>query len=142
MKGESASVGRDIRDYQHHIHSGNSESNIKNPPDLVIVSPLSLQRTTIRDHQTRNTEERQHDSSLSFIFKNSHMLELHAAFLLCSWHSIGNEKLVGNVRRRWVDVKEPIMVMDLVSKAIISKFSELMNDGGKQTPALKWKNII
>lgn len=91
MKRGSVSVGRDIRDYQHHFHSRNSESNIKNRPELVIVSPLSLQRTIIRDHQTGNTEERQRDSALSFIFKTSHMLELHAAFLLCSWHTIGNE---------------------------------------------------
>lgn len=36
-----------------------------------------------------------------------------------------------NVKRRRDNVKESIILTDLASKAIISKFSELMNDGGK-----------
>lgn len=50
--------------------------------------------------------------------------------------------LVENVQRCQAKVKESIILMDLVSKAIISTFSELMSDGGKETPALKWKEII
>lgn len=57
----------------------------------------------------------------------------------------------GNERSRWTtrkckkipgDVKESIILMDLASKAIISKFSELMNDRRKQTSALKREKII
>lgn len=50
--------------------------------------------------------------------------------------------LVENVKRRQANVKESIILMDVVSKAIISTFSELMSDGGKETPVLKWKKII
>lgn len=51
-------------------------------------------------------------------------------------------ELVENMKRHQANVKESIILMDLVSKAIISTFSELMNDGEKETPALKWKKII
>lgn len=48
----------------------------------------------------------------------------------------------GSVEKRQVDVKESIILMDLASKAIISKFSERMNDGRKHTTALKRMKII
>lgn len=92
----------------------------------------------ISDHQTRNTEERQRDSSLSFIFKNSHTLGVHTA---CCFSSVqlaaplAMKDTGGEVKRHRADVKESIIPMDLVSKAVISRFSDLLNDGGKHTPA-------
>ena len=115
------------------------------PPRLSDLVTIFLRKAMISDHQTRNTEEQQCDSSLPFIFKNSHAAEFKppAAFLLRSWqHHWQWEKLVENVKRRQANIKESIILMDLVSKAITSTLRELMNDGGKETPAFKWKKII
>lgn len=113
----------------------------------MILLALSLWKAMISEHQTRKTEE-QHDSSLSFIFKTFIQEEFkpHAAVLPQSWqdHWQG-QKLVdkcGSVEKRRADVKESIILIDLASKAIISKFSELMSNGRKQTPALKKVKII
>lgn len=66
----------------------------------------------------------------------------HAAFLPYSRQHWQGEKLVGDEKRHGANVKESIIVMDQVSKAFISKFSELMNGGGNQTRPPKWEKII
>jgi len=48
----------------------------------------------------------------------------------------------GSVEQCRAHVKESSILMDLASKPTILKFSELINNGRKQTPALKRAKII
>lgn len=80
-------TGGDIRD-NHTTFTLKGERDIINL-GLVILLPFSLWKAMIRDHRARNTEEQQHDSSLSFIFKISHMLGSSNRMLLF-FHTAGS----------------------------------------------------
>lgn len=95
------------------------------------------------DNQMRNTKQQQHDSSLS---SKTHMLgssNRTMLFFHAAGGTTGNGRKTGRKYEKTPgQLKESLILLHLVSNTIISKYSGLMSDGEKQTPALQWEEII